>query len=165
MNKNFKNMTIGAIASTIAGAYYLYGSPQGEARRKQVSAWAVKMKGEALDKIEKLKEISEPKYKEIVKTVSEKYKNVDKGELKKVVDDMYSTWNKMKKEVSAQVAAKAAQIAKEKNAMAKTKTVKAVSKKAGAVKVAVKKAVTKKVKVKTPAEKPVEVKIENTESK
>jgi tetrapyrrole methylase family protein/MazG family protein len=33
MNKNFKNMSIGAIASVIAGAYYLYGSKDGLAKK------------------------------------------------------------------------------------------------------------------------------------
>ena len=113
MNKNFKNMSIGAIASVIAGAYYLYGSKEGQAKRKQIAAWSVKMKGEVLHGIEKLKEVSEPKYKEVVKQVAAKYKQVDKGELKKIVDEMMSTWNKMKKEVNAEIAKKAVQIQKE----------------------------------------------------
>jgi Tfp pilus assembly protein FimV len=139
MNKNFKNMSIGAIASVIAGAYYIYGSKEGVAKRKQIAAWSVKMKGEVLQGIEKLKDVSEPAYKDIVKKVSEKYKTVDKGELKKVVDDLHSTWNKMKKEVNAEIAKKQAQIQKE------TKG------KVTAVKKAVKKVVAKK---KAPAAAP-----------
>ena len=73
MNKNFSKMAIGAVASTIAGAYYLYGSREGQVARKNMAAWAVKMKGEMLEGIEKLKEVSEPKYKELVKKVEEKY--------------------------------------------------------------------------------------------
>lgn len=114
-------MSIGAIASVIAGAYYLYGSKDGAAKRKQLAAWSVKMKGEVLQGIEKLKDVSEPKYKEIVKQVSAKYKQVDKGELKKVVDEMMSTWNKMKKEVNVEIAKKQAQIEKENKASGKTK--------------------------------------------
>lgn len=150
MNKNFKNMTIGAVASVIAGAYYLYGSKEGEAKRKQIAAWSVKMKGEVLQGIEKLKEVSEPTYKEVVKRVSEKYKQVDKTELKKVVDELYSTWNKMKKDVATEIAKKQALIDKEN----KTKGGKAVAKpavkgkaktvaKPAAKKVAPKKAVAK----------------------
>lgn len=132
-------MSIGAIASVIAGAYYIYGSKEGVAKRKQIAAWSVKMKGEVLQGIEKLKDVSEPAYKDIVKKVSEKYKTVDKGELKKVVDDLHSTWNKMKKEVNAEIAKKQAQIQKE------TKG------KVTAVKKAVKKVVAKK---KAPAAAP-----------
>ncbi len=121
MNKNFKNMSIGAIASVIAGAYYLYGSKDGAAKRKQITAWSVKMKGEVLQGIEKLKDVSEPAYKDVVKKVSEKYKQVDKGELKKVVDELLSTWNKMKKEVTTEIAKKQAQIEKENKTSVKGK--------------------------------------------
>jgi len=131
MAKNLKNASIGAVASLIAGAYYMYGSKEGVARRKQLAAWSVKMKGEMLQGIEKLKEVSEPKYKELVKKVSAKYKTVDKGELKKVVDELNSTWNKMKKEVAAEVAKKDAQIKRE----SKGTTKKPVAKKAKAKKV------------------------------
>lgn len=130
MNKNFKNMSIGAVASVIAGAYYLYGSKDGVAKRKQIAAWSVKMKGEVLQGIEKLKEVSEPAYKDIVKKVSEKYKQVEKGELKKVVDELNSTWNKMKKEVQAEIAKKQAQIAKESKTTTKAPAKKPAAKKA-----------------------------------
>jgi len=113
MTKNYKNMSIGAIASVIAGAYYLYGSKDGVAKRKQISAWTLKMKGEVLENIEKLKEVSEPQYKKIVEAVKEKYKKVDKTELNKVVNELHSTWGKMKKEIQKEIAKKDAQIKKE----------------------------------------------------
>ncbi len=151
-------MSIGAIASVIAGAYYMYGSKDGVAKRKQLAAWSVKMKGEVLQGIEKMKEVSEPKYKEIVKAVSEKYKTVDKGELKKVVDEMLSTWNKMKKEVNVEIAKKQAQIDKENAAKAKAsgkaKTAPAKAVKKVAAKKVAKKTAPKKKAVKVQAEKP-----------
>lgn len=162
MNKNsvkkFSNMSIGAIAAGIAGAYYLYGSPDGEAKRKQIAAWSLKMKGEVLEGIEKLKTVSEPTYKELVKKVSAKYAKVDKGELKKVVDEMHSTWNKMKSAVKEEMAKKDEMMKKESEKLAKIKTsVKVgVSKAKVAVKTAVKKVTPKK---KTPAVKSVEVKM------
>ena len=172
MNKNFKNMSIGGIASVIAGAYYLYGSRDGEAKRKQVSAWTLKMKGEVLERIEKLKEVSEPKYKEIVKVVSAKYAKIDKGEVKKVVDEMHSTWNKMKKEVQAEIAKKEEIIARDKGTlnaklnakMAKGKSTKPVAKKSTKKAVATKKAPAKKV-TKVSTAKPAEAKTENSEQK
>jgi len=166
MNKNFKNMSIGGIASVIAGAYYLYGSRDGEAKRKQISAWTLKMKGEVLEKIEKLKEVSEPKYKEIVKAVSAKYAKIDKGELKKVVDELHNTWNKMKKEVNDEIAKKKAVMEKENSKMKNTSkkvTPKAAVKKP-ATKVVIKKTpAVKSVKVKAVKEKPVEIEISKEE--
>ena len=134
-------MSIGAIASAIAGAYYLYGSREGVVARKQMSAWAVKMKGDVLEGIEKMKVVSEPTYKDLVKKVSAKYAKVDKGQLEKVVAELHSTWNKMKKEVVAEIAKKDALIKKESG---KVKTV------ASKVKTTVKKVVAKK---KSPAKK------------
>lgn len=162
MNKNFKNMSIGAIASVIAGAYYMYGSKEGQAKRKQIHAWSLKMKGEVMQGLEKLKEVSEPKYKEIVKNVSAKYKNVDKTELNKVVAELTSTWNKMKKDIQVEIAKKQAQIEKENKSKtpAKTKTAKPTAKKKPAKKT-VKKVVAKKVEVKTAAEPVQEVKVDN----
>lgn len=168
MNKNFKNMSIGAVASAIAGAYYLYGSRDGEAKRKQITAWSIKMKGEILEKVEKLKEVSEPKYKEIVKAVSAKYKQVETKEMKKVVDELHSTWGKMKKEVMAEIAKRQEQIAKENAKLAKgTLTpggkVKASAKPAPKKQTSAKKKTpaVKSVKVKTTPEATSEVKIEN----
>ena len=153
MNKNFKNMAIGAVASTIAGAYYIYGSREGQAVRKNMSAWAVKMKAEMLEGIEKLKEVSEPKYKELVKKVEEKYAKAkaDNPEFKKVVGEISSVWGKMKKEVNAEILRRAEQIKKEeakaKNEAMKANVKKAVSNiksKVSSKVSAVKKAMTKK---------------------
>jgi exosome complex RNA-binding protein Rrp4 len=133
MNKNFKNMAIGAVAATVAGAYYLYGSREGKAVRKNMSSFAVKMKGEMLAGLEKLKEVSEPKYKDLLKKVEVKYKKAaNTPEVKKVVGEIGAVWNKMKKEVNAEIVRRAEQIKKEE---AKTK---------GKIKSAIKK-VTKKV--------------------
>lgn len=140
MNKNFKNMAIGAVASTIAGAYYLYGSREGQVARKNMAAWAVKMKGEMLEGLEKLKEVSEPKYKELVKKVEAKYQKAAAApEVKRVAGEIGSVWNKMKKEINAEIVRRAEQIKKEeakaKGGAMKTKTAvkKAVTKKAEAV--------------------------------
>ena len=186
MNKNFSKMAIGAVASTIAGAYYLYGSREGQVARKNMAAWAVKMKGEMLEGIEKLKEVSEPKYKELVKKVEEKYAKAkaDSPEFKKVVGEISSVWGKMKKEVNAEIVRRAEQIkaeeAKANNVAMKASVKKAVtnvknkvSAKVAQTKTAVKKAVAKvskrpavkSVEVKTETEMPVVVAVENVENK
>ncbi len=107
-------MAIGGVAATVAGAYYLYGSREGVAARKNMSAFAVKMKGEMMQGLEKLKDVSEPKYKELLKKVEDKYKKAaDSTEVKKVVGEISSVWNKMKKEVNAEIVRRAEQIKKE----------------------------------------------------
>lgn len=186
MNKNFAKMAIGGVAATVAGAYYLYGSREGQAVRKNMSAFAVKMKGEMLQGLEKLKEVSEPKYKELVKKVEEKYKKAaETAEVKKVVGEISGVWNKMKKEVNEEILRRAEQIKKE-EAKAGKKMVSVKNKVASKVKTAIKKVSSAKTKIvkaqkvvatvkKAPAVKsvdvqvatdmPVAVPVENTETK
>lgn len=166
MNKNFKNMAIGAVASTIASAYYLYGSREGQAARKNMAAWAVKMKGEVLEGLEKLKDVSEPKYKELVKKVSDKYAKVDKTELNKVTAEINAVWSKMKKEVNAEILRRAEQIKKE-EAKVNKEVINAGIKKAITkvkAKVTAKKAVKKVMSKKTNTDTPIEVKVESPET-
>ena len=162
-------MAIGGVAAAIAGAYYLYGSREGVAVRKNMGAFAVKMKGEMLSGLEKLKEISEPKYKELVKKVEAKYKKAaDTKEVKKVVGEISAVWNKMKKEVNAEIVRRAEQIKKEemkakgKVASAKGKVVGKAKAASVKMKTAMKKVATKVVARphKTPAVKSVDVKVE-----
>jgi hypothetical protein len=57
----------------IAGAYFLYGTKAGEQKRKAVKGWMLKAKGEALEKIEAIKDITEEKYLSVIDSVMGKY--------------------------------------------------------------------------------------------
>lgn len=91
---------IGAtIAAAGAAAYLLFG-PDGKKNRKVVRGWAVKMKGEIIEKFEEAKDLTEPVYQGIVDKVSEKYgklKNIDQGELKAMVGEMKKHWKTISK--------------------------------------------------------------------
>ncbi|MDD4074297.1 MAG: hypothetical protein PHU17_02115 [Candidatus Pacebacteria bacterium] len=90
---------VGIAAASVA-AYLLFG-PDGEKNRKKVVGWTVKMKGEIIEKFEKVKEVTEPIYQEIVDEVSKKYsklKGIDKEELEAVVGDLKKNWKKIIKE-------------------------------------------------------------------
>lgn len=85
------------IAALSAAAYVLFG-PEGKKNRKVIRGWAIKMKGEVIEKLENAKEISEPIYHDIVNKVSEKYakvKNVNPEELTKAVEDLRKQWKNM----------------------------------------------------------------------
>lgn len=60
-------------AAIAAGGYFLYGKDAAK-NRKRVKGWMLKVKGEVLDEIEKLKEIDEERYHKIVDNVVGKYK-------------------------------------------------------------------------------------------
>jgi len=94
---------IGAgVAALSAAAYILFG-PDAKKNRKMIRGWAVKMKGEIIEKFEDAKELTEPIYNEIIDTVQAKYaklKNIDPEELKNVVGDIKRHWKTLKKETT-----------------------------------------------------------------
>lgn len=93
-----KAVAVGAgIAALSAAAYVLFG-PEGKKNRKAIRGWAIKMKGEVIEKLENAKEITEPVYHDIVTKISEKYaklKNVDQAELAKAVEELRKQWKNM----------------------------------------------------------------------
>src|SRR5687768_6232250 len=82
------------IAALSAAAYILFG-PRGKQNRRELRSWAVKMKGEMIERFEKVEDLTEPVYQRIVKEVSQKYAKrtgVDKQELRAIVADMRKHW-------------------------------------------------------------------------
>ncbi|MDD5152935.1 MAG: hypothetical protein PHS95_03015 [Candidatus Pacebacteria bacterium] len=94
-------VAVGAgIAALSAAAYVMFG-PDAKKNKKAVKSWAVKMKGEIIEKLEEAKEITEPVYQNIINTVHQKYenvKNIDKTELMDAIADLRKQWNNMSKD-------------------------------------------------------------------
>jgi hypothetical protein len=83
-----------------AAAYVLFG-PDGKKNQKKIRGWAVKMKGEMIEKFEEAKELTEPVYHKIIDNVEAKYaklKGVDKAELEATVKEIRKHWDALKKE-------------------------------------------------------------------
>lgn len=92
---------VGLAALAAAGAYFLYGK-NGAKNRKQVKSWALKIKGEVLEKLESLKEVNEEKYHTIVDQATDRYhrlKKVSGPEIKKINRDLKGAWGKIQKEL------------------------------------------------------------------
>lgn len=112
-NKGSKVATavgIGAgIAALSAAAYIMFG-PDAKKNRKAVRGWAVKMKGEVIEKLEKAKEITEPVYHDILDQVKAKYskaKNIDQEELDAIVADIKKHWKSLEKDAKSAIKGKA----------------------------------------------------------
>jgi uncharacterized protein (DUF2225 family) len=92
---------IGAgVAALSAAAYVLFG-PDGKKNRKIIKGWAVKMKGEIIEKFETAKELTEPVYHQIVDSVQSKYaklKNVDQEDLAKTIAEIKKHWKSLQKD-------------------------------------------------------------------
>ncbi len=99
-----KAVAIGAgVAALSVGAYLLFG-PNGKKNRKAARSWMMKMKGEVMEKVEGLKEVTAPLYEKAVSEVGAKYaklKNVDKGELAAEIAEMKRHWKSMTKKGGA----------------------------------------------------------------
>lgn len=85
---------IGLAVAAVAGAYFLYGK-RGAKNREQIAGWALQMKGEVLEKMEKLKEVNQRDYDEIIDETAERYarvKRVSASELKHITEDLKNAW-------------------------------------------------------------------------
>lgn len=101
-----------AVVSALAlGTYLLYGE-QGAKNRKKAKAWMLKAKGEVLEEVEGLKEMSLEAYESLVHAVMGKYakmKDVDAEDLEKLVKELKAYGKKLtaKKKPAKKVAKKA----------------------------------------------------------
>ena len=105
-----KNTEVGIVVGVAAGVaaiaaagYFLFG-PNGKNNRKVIKGWTVKMKGEVLEKIEKLKEITPEMYDTIIDEVSAKYaklKHVNQEEIAIVTADLKKYWKVISRDVKA----------------------------------------------------------------
>lgn len=92
---------IAAAVAAAAGAYFLYGSAKGPARRKAIKTWMIKMKAEVMEEVENMQELSEDLYHSAIDKVSKKYaemKGIDVKELETTVKQLKGHWKDIKKE-------------------------------------------------------------------
>jgi hypothetical protein len=147
-------LALGAAAGIYAGAHFLFGNSENAKRNaKKLQGFAIKMKGEVIEKLEKVKEISEPIYNKIVDDVSSKYKKIEAGQLDEVVADLKKQGKKILKDIKTEVGELQVVATKKVNEIANKVANKTVAKKTETktvVKASTKKAVvSKKPEVKT----------------
>lgn len=100
-NRAGSGIALVAAAAAAAGAYFLYGK-NGPRNRQKVRGWAVRVRGEVLERMEKMKEMNEGAYQGIIQSVARRYetlKNVDPAELGQLVSELKSYWQN----ISAQI--------------------------------------------------------------
>lgn len=107
-NENMDNMgkaiAAGVTVAALTAAGYILLGPEGKKNRRKISGWAVKMKGEIIEKFEQAKELTEPIYQGIVDEVAKKYraqKEVNSRELNELVADMKKRWKDMVKDAKS----------------------------------------------------------------
>lgn len=94
-------LAIGAgIVAAGAASYYLFG-PEGKHHRHALKGWMIRMKGEIVDKLEDMKEVTEPMYHQIVDSVVEAYRNNNKvaaGDLDAYAQKLKGQWKRITSE-------------------------------------------------------------------
>ena len=90
-----KLAVIGAsLAGLAAGAYFFLG-PKGKKHQKQAKAWAIKMKGDVVEKLEAARNVSESAYHGIIDSVASKYeksRKASRGEIQALARDLKKHW-------------------------------------------------------------------------
>ncbi|HBA59650.1 MAG TPA: hypothetical protein DCZ92_02265 [Elusimicrobia bacterium] len=85
---------IGLAAITAAGAYFLYGEKNAK-NRERVFGWALKMKGEVLEKMEAMKTIDRDTYLRMVDKIAERYaklETISASELRHLTVELKNAW-------------------------------------------------------------------------
>jgi hypothetical protein len=88
-----------SLAGLAATAYFFFG-PKGKKNQKHTKAWAIKMKGDVVEKLEKAREITEPVYHTIIETVAKNYKKSKKAsqqEIDVLSADLKKHWKSISK--------------------------------------------------------------------
>ncbi|OGS40737.1 MAG: hypothetical protein A2506_07690 [Elusimicrobia bacterium RIFOXYD12_FULL_66_9] len=93
---------IGMAALAAAGAYFLYGN-KGAKNRERIEGWALQLKGEVLEKMEKLKDLDQEAYERLIDETAERYgrvKRVTTSELKDIKAELKSAWAHIGKQIA-----------------------------------------------------------------
>lgn len=93
-NKGFVGMGVGLAALAAAGTYFLRHDKGARAKIK-VRGWALKMKGEVLEKLENMRRIDRDTYLDIVDKVAARYAgrdNISAEELKHMTVELRNAW-------------------------------------------------------------------------
>lgn len=112
-------LTTAAVAA--AGAYFLYGSKDAAQNRRKVRGWALKAKGELLERLEQAGNMTAEEYQQAVEKIVAGYaklKHVSAPELATLKKEMMSSWKnisgkaKVTRKTAKKVAKKATKAAK-----------------------------------------------------
>lgn len=120
-----KVVALGAgVAALSVAAYILFG-PNGKKNQKSIKGWAIRMKGEIIEKLETVKDVTAPVYEKIVADVAAKYgklKNIDAKDLEAEVLNLKKHWKAIMKSTVKKGAKKVAKkVVKKAKANKKTK--------------------------------------------
>ncbi len=89
-----KVATVGAGVAALAAAGYFFLGPKGKKNQKATRAWMIKMKGDVVEKLESVQDVSKDAYDTIVDSVGGAYEAVadNKDEVRELATELKSHW-------------------------------------------------------------------------
>lgn len=99
--KKVVGVGLGVAALTAIGLYFLRGE-RGAKTKTQVRGWALKMKGEVLEKIESMKSIKRDTYLDMVDKVASRYAgkaSISAAELQHLTVELKNAWVQIDKKL------------------------------------------------------------------
>lgn len=90
-----KLAALGASLAGLAATAYFFLGPKGKKHQKHAKAWAIKMKGDVIEKLEMARDVTEPVYHEIIDSVSKDYEKgmkAGKLEIEALATDLKKHW-------------------------------------------------------------------------
>ncbi len=94
-SKAVKAVAVGAGLAAVAATAYFFFGPKAKAHQKQAKAWAIKMKGDVVEKLEAAREVTEPVYHKIIDGVAAEYakrSKAGKAEISALAADLKKHW-------------------------------------------------------------------------
>ena len=88
-------VVLGATLAGLAATAFFFFGPKGEKNQKHAKAWAIKMKGDVVEKLEAADGVTEAVYREIIDSVAADYKKAMKAgdeEIGALAQDMKEHW-------------------------------------------------------------------------
>lgn len=92
---------IGLAALAAAGTYFLYGK-RGAKNREMIAGWTLQLKGEVLEKLEKVKHVNQESFNRLVDETAQRFgrvKKVGAEELGIITVDLKNAWTHIAKEL------------------------------------------------------------------
>lgn len=91
-----------ALAAIAAAATYFLTGKRGKENREKIAAWTLKMKGEVLEKMKKMKDLNKEAYHALVDEVAVRYERAERvsaAEMKHLKDEVKGAWSHIGKQI------------------------------------------------------------------
>jgi len=96
--------SLAGITAAAIGSYYLYGHKNAEKNRAKIKSWMFMAKGDVLEELEKVGDVTESTYMKVVDMIMKKYndiKNIDPKELETFLEEMKGHWKGIKETIQS----------------------------------------------------------------